>query len=49
MAARSVMILTQLSINNGDKLFSCGYRDPPYGNFTNTAFDADSDDSDNEE
>ena len=39
------MMLTQLSIDNGDKLFSCGYRDPPYGDVTNTAYDVD-DDSD---
>ena len=49
VAARSVMILTQLSIDNGDKLFSCGYRDPPYGNFTNTAYDVDPADADDEE
>ena len=29
-AARSVITLTQLSINNGERLFSCGYRDPPH-------------------
>ena len=45
VAARSVMILTQISIDNGDKLFSCGYRDPPYGSFTNTAYDVDPNDT----
>jgi hypothetical protein len=38
---RAVAVLTQLSINSGEKLFSTGYRDPPY---TNTAYDARSDD-----
>ena len=33
---RAVAVLTQLAINNGEKLFSTGYRDPPY---TNMAFD----------
>jgi hypothetical protein len=28
---RSVAIITQLAINKGEKLFECGYRDPPYG------------------
>lgn len=27
---RVVAIVTQLSINNGEALFQCGYRDPPY-------------------
>ena len=49
VAARSVMILTQISIDNGDKLFSCGYRDPPYGSFTNTAYDVDPNDTEDEE
>jgi len=30
-AFRAVAIITQLTINSGDKLFECGYRDPPYG------------------
>jgi hypothetical protein len=38
-----VAVLTQLSINADEKLFSTGYRDPPY---TNTAYDAKSDDED---
>ena len=29
-AFRCVAMLTQLSIDFGDKLFSVGYRDPPY-------------------
>jgi DDE superfamily endonuclease len=42
--ARAVFMLTQLAIDNGEKLFSTGYRDPPY---TNTAYDVeDSDDDD---
>lgn len=28
---RSVAVITQLAINEGEKLFHCGYRDPPYG------------------
>ena len=43
--ARAIFMLTQLSINHGEKLFSTGYRDPPY---TNTAYDVDSDDEDDE-
>lgn len=27
---RSIAVVTQLSINQGDKLFACGYKDPPY-------------------
>ena len=43
---RAIANLTQISINNGEKLFSTGYRDPPY---TNTAYNADdSEESDNE-
>jgi hypothetical protein len=42
---RAVVMLTQLSIDNGEKRFSMGYRDPPYST-TNTAYDADSDDDD---
>jgi 16S rRNA G966 N2-methylase RsmD len=38
---RAVAVLTQLSINSGEKLFSTGYCDPPY---TNTSYDARSDD-----
>ena len=37
----AVCILTQLSINLGEKLFSTGYHDPPH---TNNAYDAASDD-----
>jgi hypothetical protein len=29
-AFRVIAIVSQLSINNGEKLFECGYRDPPY-------------------
>ena len=38
---RAIVVLTQLAINAGEKLFSTGYRDPPY---TNNAFDAAEDD-----
>ena len=41
---RAVVVLTQLAINNGEKLFSTGYRDPPYS----TAYDVASDDEDDE-
>ena len=27
---RAVVVMTQLSINAGERLFDCGYRDPPY-------------------
>ena len=27
---RSIVVITQLAINNGEKLFQTGYRDPPY-------------------
>lgn len=27
---RAIAVISQLSINNGEKLFECGYRDPPY-------------------
>jgi len=27
---RAIAVVTQLSISNGEKLFECGYRDPPY-------------------
>jgi hypothetical protein len=30
-AFRAIAVLTQLAINNGEQLFACGYRDPPYG------------------
>lgn len=43
---RAIAVLSQLQINNGEKLFSTGYRDPPY---TNTAFDVEDDDDDEEE
>ena len=26
----AIAVITQLSIRNGEPLFSCGYRDPPY-------------------
>lgn len=29
-AFRAVAVITQQSINHGERLFSCGYRDPPY-------------------
>ena len=29
-AFRAIAVLTQLAINNGEQLFACGYRDPPY-------------------
>ena len=29
-AFRAIAIVSQLSINSGEKLFECGYRDPPY-------------------
>ena len=29
---RAVSTITQLVINSGEKLFACGYRDPPYAN-----------------
>jgi hypothetical protein len=38
---QGVAVMTQLSIDNDEKLFSTGYRDPPY---TNTGYDVDSDD-----
>ena len=28
--ARSIDVITQLAINDGEKLFQTGYRDPPY-------------------
>ena len=43
---RCVAVLTQLSINAEEKLFSTGYRDPPY---TNTAYDVESDDDDDDD
>ena len=27
---RAIAIITQLKINSGEKLFECGYKDPPY-------------------
>ena len=27
----AVAVITQLAISNGEKLFECGYRDPPWG------------------
>jgi hypothetical protein len=27
---RAIVVLTQISINDGERLFECGYRDPPY-------------------
>lgn len=29
-AFRAVAVISQFSINHGEKLFQCGYRDPPY-------------------
>ena len=31
-AFRAIAVITQVIINQGEKLFACGYRDPPYGN-----------------
>ena len=31
---RAIAVITQLVITNGEKLFDCGYRDPPYGMVT---------------
>ncbi len=42
---RAIVCFTQLSINHGEKLFSVGYRDPPYST-TNTAYDVDDSDAD---
>ena len=39
---RLIAVVTQLSINNGEKLFECGYRDPPFT-------DDDDDDDDDDE
>ena len=30
-AMRAIAVITQITINQGEKLFQCGYRDPPYG------------------
>jgi hypothetical protein len=38
---RAVAIITQLAINQDEKLFECGYRDPPYGITDDEAGDAD--------
>ena len=27
---RAIAVITQIAINNGEKLFQCGYKDPPY-------------------
>ena len=27
---RTIVIITQIKINSGERLFECGYRDPPY-------------------
>ncbi len=43
---RAIAVLTQLSINNGEPLFSTGYRDPPH---TNSAYDVLSDDDDDDD
>jgi hypothetical protein len=32
LAFRAIAVITQLSINSGEALFECGYRDPPYHN-----------------
>lgn len=29
---RSILVLTQIAINQGEALFPCGYKDPPYDN-----------------
>ena len=29
-AMRAIAVITQITINQGEKLFACGYRDPPY-------------------
>jgi hypothetical protein len=29
---RAVAVITQLTINSGEQLFQCGYKDPPYTN-----------------
>ena len=29
---RLAVIVTQIKIDSGEKLFQCGYKDPPYGN-----------------
>ena len=43
---RAICVLTQISINEGEKLFACGYHDPPYNNNnpTNNGNEADFDD-----
>ena len=28
---RAIVVITQLSITNGEQLFACGYSDPPFG------------------
>jgi len=28
---RAIVVITQLSITNGEQLFECGYKDPPFG------------------
>jgi hypothetical protein len=45
-AFTSVAVLTQLSINSGERLFPVGYRDPPYEPYVNQVFDVPSDDED---
>ena len=30
-AMRAIAVITQITINQGERLFACGYRDPPYG------------------
>ena len=29
-AMRAVAVITQITINQGERLLACGYRDPPY-------------------
>ena len=50
----AIVVLTQLSINAGEKLFRVGYKDPPYDSdeddhYVNTAYNVASDDDDDDD
>jgi hypothetical protein len=40
---RACIVLKQLSITNGEKLFKCGYKDPPFSNNNGNNYDGDDD------
>lgn len=46
---RAILVITQLAIDQGEKLFPCGYKDPPFNTTSTTGNNNSSDDGDDDD